>query len=116
MPSQVVVVLNEPDFAEQVSSAMQAEGYEAVAYSNSMAATNALELADRIELLITSPDIAPGQPNGISLALMTQMRRPGLKVLFLGLPEMEHYTAGVGELMPPSATVPEVVERAKAML
>jgi len=44
------------------------------------------------------------------------MRRPGLKVLFLGLPEMEHYTAGVGELMSPSVTVSEVVERAKAIL
>jgi len=81
-----------------------------------MAAIEALELADRIELLITCPDFAPRRPNGISLALMTQMRRPGLKVLFLGLPEMEHYTAGVGELMSGSVTVPGVVERAKAML
>src|SRR5215472_7553413 len=99
MPARVVVVLNEPDFAEQVSTAMQAGGYEALAFSNSIAAIDALELADRIELLITCLDFAPGQPNGISLALMTQMRRPRLRVLFLGLPEMEHYTAGVGELM-----------------
>jgi len=31
MPARVVVVLNEPDFAEQVSIAMRTNGYEALA-------------------------------------------------------------------------------------
>jgi hypothetical protein len=50
---------------------------------------DALTDADRIELLITSVNFAAGQPNGVSLARMARMRRPGLTVLFIGEAELK---------------------------
>lgn len=116
MPARVIVVLDEPGFATTAAAEINAAGYDAVALPDSMAGVEALKDAHRIELLITCPDFAEGKPNGISLALMARARRPGLKVLFIGDPGMERFTAGVGTLMVPPATTQELVEKARDML
>ena len=81
-----------------------------------MAAVNALEQAASIELLITSVHFPPGQPNGISLALMLRNRRPTVKILFVGPLDTDRLVGGLGALVPTPATAEAIVDRAKAML
>jgi DNA-binding NtrC family response regulator len=116
MPARVVVVLDEPGIAEQTAAAFANAGYDATAFADPMTALDALERAERTDLLITSPNFAPGQPNGVALARMTRSRRPGLKVLFIGPDDVAKYTVGTGEFMPAGVTVPQVMERAVQML
>jgi DNA-binding NtrC family response regulator len=116
MPARIVVVLDDSGLAAQTATAFNAAGYEAVSFADSMAGIEALTDADRIELLITSVNFAAGQPNGVSLALMARMRRPGLKVLFIGGAELREYTEGVGAFTTSPVTVSRLVEIATPML
>lgn len=116
MPARVVIVLDEPGFAAEIATEMNAAGHESVVLPDSMAGKQALKDAHRIELLITCPDFAPGKPNGISLALMARRRRPGLKVLFIGPSHIERFTVGVGALLASPVIVPQVVRKARDML
>jgi hypothetical protein len=45
-----------------------------------MTALELLERAERLELLVTSLDLAPGKPNGIALGRMARLKRPGIHV------------------------------------
>jgi DNA-binding NtrC family response regulator len=116
MPARIVVVLDDPGIADQIAAAFADAAYDAMAFANPMTALDALEKAERTDLLITSPNFAPGQPNGVALARMTRLRRPGLKVLFIGPDEVAEHTVGIGEFMPSVVTVPQVLERAMQML
>jgi DNA-binding NtrC family response regulator len=116
MPARIVVVLDDPGIADQIAAAFADAAYDAMAFANPMTALDALEKAERTDLLITSPNFAPGQPNGVALARMTRWRRPGLKVLFIGPDDVAKHTVGVGEFMPSEVTVPQVVERAMQLL
>ena len=116
MPAQVVVVLDEPEFANRVATAVRAAGCEAATFTDSMAALDALEAAHRVELLVTSVDFAPGKPNGIALARMTRPRRPGIKVLFVGAAGLERHTDGLGKFMPVPISESELVRAAMRLL
>jgi DNA-binding NtrC family response regulator len=116
MPARIVVVLDQWDLAAQTAAAFNAAGYEAVSLADSMAGIEALTDADRIEFLITSVNFATGQPNGVSLAMMARMRRPGLKVLFIGQAGLKEYTDGVGAFTTSPVTVPQLVEIATQVL
>jgi DNA-binding NtrC family response regulator len=116
MPSQVVIVLDDPEFANRVATAISAAGCEAAAFTDSMAALGALEAAHRVELLVTSVNFAPGKPNGIALARMTRRRRPDIKVLFVGAAGLERYTDGVGKFMPVPISEAELVGAATRLL
>jgi hypothetical protein len=59
-----------------------------------MSAIEALEAAQLIEVLITRVIFPEGQPNGVSLALMARVKKPGVKVLFAALPETQKHTEG----------------------
>jgi CheY-like chemotaxis protein len=108
----MLVVLDEPGFAERTAALLLDRGYEAMALVDPMVALEALEDAERIELLITSMDHGDGKPNGIALARMARLRKPHIKVLFVAAPGMERYTAGLGELLPWPICVSDVVQRA----
>jgi DNA-binding NtrC family response regulator len=116
MPARVVVALDEHGFADKLAGELRAQGYDAAALPDSMVALKALESASRIELLVTSPEHAQGKPSGLALARMARMKRPGIKVVFLGEAWLERYTAGLGEFMPTPLTVPEIVEAVARML
>ena len=68
MPARIVVVLNNPELADAAVSALTADGYDALAVHDSMAALDLLEQAKDIELLVTSADFSEGKPNGWALA------------------------------------------------
>jgi len=75
-----------------------------------MAALKALEGATRVDVLVTRVRYPEGKPNGVSLALVTRTKRPGLRVLFAGGEEDEKYTEGVGEFMPLPVDMPRLIE------
>jgi DNA-binding NtrC family response regulator len=116
MPARVVVVLNEPGFADETASALRAQGHDALALADPMTALELLERAERLELLVTSLDFAPGKPNGIALGRMARLKRPGICVLFIGPADLEKHTEGVGTFLTSPVTVPQVVEGVLQML
>ena len=115
MPARIVIVHDDPEFVESTVAALLADGHELKAFPSTMAAINALEAAARrIELLITGVQFPPGQPNGVALARMTRVKRPGVRVLFVARPEYGEHTEGLGELLPepaPSAAIVQAVNR-----
>jgi hypothetical protein len=110
MPARIVVVLNEPGFADRVGAALQAQGQDALALVDPITALETLEGADRIEVLVTSLDFAPGKPNGIALGCMARLKRPGIRVLFVGPADLEPHADGLGTFLTSPVTVPQVVE------
>jgi DNA-binding NtrC family response regulator len=116
MPARVVVVHDEPDFIDRTVAALRAAGHDVMAFSSSMSAIVALEHAQQIEVLVTRVIFPEGQPNGVSLALMTKMKKPGVKVLFAALPETQKHTEGVGEFLPAPVDPSDIVSRVSTML
>lgn len=110
MPARIVVVLNEQEIAEEAASALRARGQDALALFDPMTALEALEAAERIEVLVTSLDFPPGKPNGIALGRMARLKRPGIRVLFVGPADLEELAEGLGIFMPAPVTGPQVVE------
>lgn len=109
MPARVVVALTEEGFADQIATALRASGIDAIAYTSSMGALDALEAARTAEVLVTSIQFPPATPNGISLARVARSKRPGIRVLFVGETDFSRYTAGLGEFMASPVSVSEVV-------
>jgi DNA-binding NtrC family response regulator len=70
MPATVVIVHDDPEFAEPVLATLRAASYDVVAFSDSMSGIDALEHPKRIELLITRVRFPAGTPNGAALARM----------------------------------------------
>jgi len=116
MPARTVVVLDETGTSEAVARALNEAGHEAVALADSMIALNALESASRVELLITCLHFAPGNPNGIALSRMARVKRPGIKVIFVGSADLEPHTAGLGEFIQAPVSVAEIVSHARQVL
>jgi len=81
-----------------------------------MTALTTLDNATRIELLVTCPEFAPGQPNGVALTLMARSKRPGIKTLFVGAKEFLPFTEGLGSFMASPVTVPQIVDAVTRML
>ena len=70
MPATIVIVHDDPEFAEPALATLHAAGYDVVAFSDFMSGIDALEHPKRIELLITRVRFPAGTPNGAALARM----------------------------------------------
>jgi DNA-binding NtrC family response regulator len=108
MPARIVVVHNDPEFTERTVAALVAAGHDVRAFTDTMSALKALERAQRVEVLVTRVVFPPGQPNGVSLALMAKLKRPGMKVLFAAQHETREHTEGLGEFLPAPADPVEI--------
>jgi DNA-binding NtrC family response regulator len=109
MPARIVLVHTDKNFLEEVAAAFAEIGHVVAAFERSMSALSALEAAQIADVLITRLTFPPGNPNGVSLARMARLRRPGIKVLFAGREQMREYTDGVGEFLPSPINIPELV-------
>ncbi len=116
MPARVAVVLDEPGFAESAARLLQDAGYDAAPLPDPHLALKALEKAEKIELLVTCADHGPDRPNGMSLALMAQQRRPTIKVLLIGESSLSVFADGLGTFLPSPVDVDDVVTTAIRML
>ena len=116
MPSRIVVVLDDFALARATAVSLNSIGFESIALRNSMAALDALEGAERIELLVTSTDFPEGQPNGLALARMTKLRRPDFKAIFIGSADLARLVDDLGTLMTGPVGVGEIVEAVRDVM
>lgn len=113
MPARIVLVESDAEFVEQASTALEANGYSVAAYLESLRAIEALDHARQVQVLVTEVLFPPGQPNGLSLALMAIHKKPGVRVIFMGPPELQHHTTGVGKFLPAPVSVPQLLSEVR---
>ena len=116
MPARIVIVHDEPEFAEATLAALRGAGYDAIAIMDSMSGIDALEHAEHIELLITRVRFPSGTPNGAALARMARLKRPDIKVLFAAFREVQVDTEGLGEFLPRPRSTDKLLETVGRML
>lgn len=116
MPAPVVVVLLDEEFSHVAAEGLRKMGYETICLFDLMVALDALEKASRIELLVTGLDFGPRRPNGIALARMARLKRPGIKVLFIGPGNLAHHANELGEFLALPVTAEEIIEQATLLL
>jgi DNA-binding NtrC family response regulator len=109
MPAQIVIVHDQPDFAEEMAAALRLAGHEVAAFHDPMIALDALDAARKIEVLISRIGFAEGKPNGLALARMARAKRPGIRVVFTANPEFEAHAAGLGTFLASPVNVADVV-------
>jgi len=88
LAARVVVVLRDWNLASLTASTLLAHGIDAVAFGRPAVALQELQQGVGTDILVTSADFQPGLPKGISLARMTRLRRPDLKVIFVDRQEV----------------------------
>jgi DNA-binding NtrC family response regulator len=102
--------------AGRTAEALNKAGYQAIAMTNAMTASQKLEVAQDIELLITSADFPGRQPNGLALARMTRQRRPNLKAIYVNGPDTEPHVRSDGAFIPTPTTPEPIVQMADRMM
>jgi DNA-binding NtrC family response regulator len=75
------ILLVDDDEAYGLATArhLEASGYEVIQVTTSMKALDILESTQAIDFILTDLVLEKGQPNGASLLLMAQLKRPGIK-------------------------------------
>jgi DNA-binding NtrC family response regulator len=116
MPASVMLVHDERNFVDQLATALRRVGCDVAAFVDPMAALSGLDASGYLEVLVTRVLFAPGKVNGVALARIARSKRPGIRVLFIELPEFEGYTEGLGKFMPLPVSVPDVVGVVASML
>lgn len=116
MPARIVVVHDAPYFAEEIATVLRAKGRDVAAFTDPMSALSALESAEKIQLLAARAEFQPGKPNGVSLALMARLKRPGILTLLTGPQEIAHHAEGIGEFLPAPVTVEDFVVAIERLL
>ncbi len=94
MPAAVLVVHDEPDTRELAVTALRAAFLDVIGFDDPMAALNAIEDDTRVRVLVTRVAFGPGKLNGVALARMVRVKRPGTK-LFSSLARKMHATRRV---------------------
>ena len=116
MPARIVIVHDDEEFTRNTVAALQSAGHDVAFFKDPMLAHDAIEAAQRVEVLITRVAFPPGRSNGVSLARMTRSKRPGVKVLFVALEEYESLAEGLGAFLPLSASAETVAVTVERML
>ena len=100
MPAPVLVVHDEQETRELAVTTLRAAYLGVVGFEDPMAALDAIETDSRVRVLVTRVVFGPGKPNGVALARMVRLKRPGTKVVFVARAENEPHTEGLGVLLP----------------
>lgn len=100
MPAPVLVVHQENEAREEVLAALRAAGCEAAGFDNPMTALNAIETDSRVRVLVTRVNFRAGMLNGVALARMLRLKRPAIKVVYIGRVENERYVTVDGPFLP----------------
>jgi DNA-binding NtrC family response regulator len=100
MPAAVLVVHDERSTRELAVSALRAAFLEAVGFTDPLAALDAIEASSQVRVLVTRVMFGPDQLNGIALARMVRMKRPGIKLVFVAREEYAPHAEGLGVFLP----------------
>jgi hypothetical protein len=65
-----------------------------------MTALEAIEASSYVRILVTRVVFGSGTLNGVALARMVRMKRPGTKVVFVAREENAPHTEGLGVFLP----------------
>ncbi len=116
IPADIVVVHDDPVFLDHMVSALRRTGHDVAGFSQTPAALDALEAAQRVKILITCMVFPEGTPHGVALGRMARLKRPGIKVLFIARADLASHAEGVGEVLAMPVTADEVVAKVRTML
>jgi DNA-binding NtrC family response regulator len=116
VPARIVVVYDETEFSEELAARLRTEGHDVATFPDPLAAWDALEAAKLTEVLVTRVEFPPGRSNGVALASMARLKRPGIRVLLLALPKYADAVAAEGTLLPLPVSVEEAAETVKRLL
>jgi two-component system, NtrC family, sensor kinase len=81
-PARILLVDDDAVFGDAAAGMLRGAGFEVLVAPDYRLALEELESTRPIDLLITDI-VMPERVNGIALSRMAQMRRPGLKVIYL---------------------------------
>lgn len=81
--SRILIFEDDPGYAEALGALLREAGYEPVVATHFTTALQALASARPPDLLITDIVMPPGQVNGLALARMARMKRPGIQVMYV---------------------------------
>jgi two-component system, NtrC family, sensor kinase len=98
-PARILVVDDDVVFGETTARVLRTAGFDVSLAPDHRLALEDIESTRPIDLLITDI-VMPDRVNGIALSRMAQMRRPGLKVIYLtgyDIPGIED--EGVGPIL-----------------
>jgi CheY-like chemotaxis protein len=115
MPARVVVVHDEPEFVDELLAALNLAGHGVVAFTDPLAAWDALEAVQQTEVLITRVQFALGKSNGLALARMARHKRPRIRIIFVARPEFAKECEEDGVFLP-LPTVPLIVKTVELLL
>jgi DNA-binding NtrC family response regulator len=112
MPAPVLVVHDEQSTRELAMAALREAFLEVVGFADPIAALDTIEADPCVRVLVTRVTFGPGKLNGVALARMIRVKRPGTKIVFVAREEYAPYAKGLGVFLPmplnPDIFVPTV--------
>jgi DNA-binding NtrC family response regulator len=116
MPAQVFVVHQENEFCSQIVVALQAAGCVAMGFSSPMTALDAMDHDPRVKVLVTRIDFGEGMLNGAALARMLLIKRPDIKLVYIGRAENERHVTVEGPFLPHPVDLTVLAETVRGLL
>ena len=113
MSARIVVAFSNREYMKEMSATLRRLGHTVAAFTDGQLA---LQAAKDSDVLITQVRLPPGRPHGLSLARMAKRRRPSIRVLFVGLPEMQPYLEQWSYFVPTPATISDVAAAVERLL
>jgi two-component system OmpR family response regulator len=95
--AHIVVVEDDPQYRSLVVRMLEAAGYRVTAAEGFTAALNAIEGAAAVDPLLADIGMPAGSPHGLSIGKVAQLRKPGLKVLYMSGSDPSGYLFARGE-------------------
>jgi|SRR5579871_2039447 len=114
--SGIVVVHNNRSFLDATVAALRRAGYDAIGFSGGIEALKVITAARAVDVLVTRIRFGEGQPNGISLGLMTRRQHKAVKIIFTTQDDMAEYARDVGSVLLAPVTPDAVVEKVTELL
>jgi DNA-binding response OmpR family regulator len=115
VPSQIVLVHDDPEFSLQISDALQAEGLSVTAFADPMDALALMDQPNSFLLLISRIQFSHGKPNGVALSRLIKYRR-AVKVLFVTRQENQVHIDDGDEFLATPVSAQEVALAAKRLI
>lgn len=116
MPAKVVLVETEPALRHGLAAALAEAGHDLLAFSDPLAAYDALTGAKTVEVLITRIGCGENQPHGVALARTGRLRRPSMSVIFLAEADEAEFAQEEGLVLMKPVALPAIVRLVSQLL
>jgi DNA-binding response OmpR family regulator len=82
-PKHILVVEDDDAYARVVRRMLEAECFRVTTARDFVSALPVIEGSDDVDLLLADVNLPPGTPHGVSIGLMAEGRRRGLKTIYM---------------------------------